>query len=95
MNLSARIRLRLLGVPRERVLGLVNGHAVGAYADTGANVMVISRRFAKQASMRISTGKLHEKELEFADGSTTRTIGMVYSAKWRFGTAEARVPYYL
>ena len=78
-------RLNLLGSPMARVLSSVNGVCVSAYPDTGSDVMVISKQFAKHLGLEIFTGQSNRTWLEFVDGSCAQTYGMVFDVQWHFG----------
>ena len=87
-------RLNLLGSPMTRVLSSVNGVCVSAYPDTGSDVMVISKQFAKHLGLEIFTGKRNRTWLEFVDGSCAETYGMVFDVLWHFGLPyERMVPF--
>ncbi|KAL1632489.1 hypothetical protein SLS56_003568 [Neofusicoccum ribis] len=81
-----RNRVCLLGSSQERLLGSVNGQAIGALADTGAYVNVISRSSAEQLGLEIKDGKDYRTELQFMDGSVASTSGMTLDVEWKFGT---------
>lgn len=78
-------RLNLLDSPMTRVLSSINGVCVSAYPDTGSDVMVISKEFAKRLGLEIFTGKTNKTWLEFVDGSYAETYGMVFDVRWHFG----------
>ena len=84
-------RLNLLGSPMARVLSSVNGVCVSAYPDTGSDVMVISKQFAKHLGLEIFTGKSNRTWLEFVDGSCAETYGMVFDVRWHFGLPYERM----
>jgi Aspartyl protease len=78
-------RLRLLGTPKQRIWGSINGHTVGAIPDTGSDVMLMSKRYAKKLRLDIRRAESDKTCLEFADGTLANTYGMVYGVEWRFG----------
>ncbi|KAN0103395.1 hypothetical protein V8E51_011708 [Hyaloscypha variabilis] len=80
--------LMSVGLPTHRIQGSLNGQTVNAIPDTGSDVMLISRRYAERRGFDIKTGENHKTTLEFADGSRTRTSGMVLDLQWKFGPAE-------
>ena len=81
-------RLRLLGSPKQRVLGSLNGHTVNAFPDTGSNVLIIDKAFAESLGLRIRTGSDYTTTLEFADGSLHDTCGVVLDVDWCFGNSK-------
>jgi len=78
-------RLRLLGTPKQRIWGSINGRTVAAIPDTGSDVMLMSKRYARKLGLHISKGAAHKICLEFADGTLANTCGMVFGVEWRFG----------
>ncbi|KAK7703762.1 hypothetical protein SLS57_010799 [Botryosphaeria dothidea] len=86
IKLSPFLGLNLVDAPQERLLGMINGIMTGALADTGADVNVMSRSEARRLGLAILRGAEYTATLEFADGSTANTIGMVIGAKFQFGT---------
>lgn len=78
-------RLRLLGTPKQRIWGSINGHTVGAIPDTGSDVMLMSKRYAKKLRLDIRREASDKTRLEFADGTLADTYGMVFGVEWRFG----------
>lgn len=78
-------RLRLLGTPKQRIWGSINGRFVAAIPDTGSDVMLMSKRYAKKLRLKISKDESHKSCLEFADGTLANTCGMVFGVEWRFG----------
>jgi hypothetical protein len=81
--------LRLLGSPKERLHGLVNGFGVAASPDTGAQVNVISKAFAKRIGANIKMDNKHKSALQFVDGSCAMTSGMVTGVEWKFARSSA------
>jgi hypothetical protein len=72
--------------------GEIDGIYVDAVPDTGADVSVMSSSFAEKHGFMIDTGQEHRVLLEFADGSTATSIGMV-DIEWKFGSSE--IPYHI
>ncbi|KAH7308560.1 hypothetical protein B0I35DRAFT_442198 [Stachybotrys elegans] len=83
--------LMSVGLPTHRIQGSLNGQTVNAIPDTGSDVMLISRRYAERREFDIKTGENHTTTLEFADGSCTRTSGVVFNLEWKFGLAGGLV----
>ena len=67
------------------VNGMANGVAVDAVPDTGADVSVMSAKFAKANGFEIDDAEQDRILLGFADGSTARARGVVKNVEWRFG----------
>ncbi|KAJ0414677.1 hypothetical protein BJY00DRAFT_318594 [Aspergillus carlsbadensis] len=85
VEIKKRKRLCSLGsVGGNRTRGALNGHGAWALADTGSDVMIVSRSFARSLQLDIKAGDNHREWLEFADGSRRRTDGVV-NAEWSFG----------
>lgn len=82
-------RLRLLGVPKQRIWGSINGYSVAAIPDTGSDVMLLSKRYAKKLRLNILKDEAHKTYLEFADGTLANTCGMVLGVEWRFGGQDS------
>jgi hypothetical protein len=89
-----RQTLREISVPRvcylgshQYVSGEVNGVYVDAVPDTGADVSVMSSSCAAEHGFFVDTSPEHQILMEFADGSTTTSIGVV-NIDWRFKGSE-------
>lgn len=80
-------RLCFLG-SQQFVNGTANGVCVDAVPDTGADVSVMSARFAKSNGFEVDDDERHRISLGFADGSTARACGVVRGVKWGFGSDE-------
>ncbi|KAL2785643.1 hypothetical protein BJX66DRAFT_342886 [Aspergillus keveii] len=86
VEIRKRRRLCSLGsIGDNRTRGALNGRGAWALADTGSDVMIVSRSFARSLQFEINTGDSHREWLEFADGSRRRTDGVVTNAEWSFG----------
>lgn len=82
-------RLRFLE-SHQYVRGWVNGFYVDAVPDTGADVSVMSMAFAKGQGFDVNTNSRHRILLEFADGSTATSIGMVRDMDWSFRGSDVQ-----
>jgi nucleoside phosphorylase len=82
---NIRLGFKLCGDTRERVWGSLNGHKVLAVPDFGSDAMLLSERYARELGLEIDYSPEHQLELEFADGSTRFTQGIVHGMKWQFG----------
>jgi hypothetical protein len=67
------------------IQGLVNGQPINGLADTGSDFTVIRRTAAMRMGLHIFEGDSYTTEVEFVDGSTAFTTGMVRDAEWCFG----------
>lgn len=63
-----------------------------AIPDTGADVSVMSERFAKSNVFQIDDDEQHRIPLEFVDGSTAKACGVVKDVAWRYGADEQTHP---
>lgn len=68
----------------QQVIGSVNGHPVSAAPDTGSDVKVISKDYAESIGLKIDTDPDAIEALEFIDGSSMTTCGIVYDVEWKF-----------
>lgn len=74
---------------RERILGLINGHPIGGLADTCSDLTIIKRCTAEQLGLTILEGEEHTTEVQFVDGSTAHTTGIIRDARWCFSATLA------
>jgi hypothetical protein len=84
-------RISFLG-SQQYVNGLANGVRVDAVPDTGADVCVMSARFASANGFEIDDAEQHRISLQFADGSKARARGVVRDVAWRFGVDDQTHP---
>jgi predicted aspartyl protease len=80
-------RVHFLG-SHQYVRGMANGVGVNASPDTGADVSVMSAKFAKASGFKVNDDERNRISLGFADGSTARARGVVKSVAWRFGAND-------
>ncbi|KAF2242885.1 hypothetical protein BU26DRAFT_570313 [Trematosphaeria pertusa] len=78
-------RVCFVNNPQQVVLGSINGQLVSASPDTGSDVNLISKLCATVLGLKIDTVSDRITTLEFIDGSTVPTFGMVSGVHWRFG----------
>ncbi|KAI8939336.1 hypothetical protein NX059_003127 [Plenodomus lindquistii] len=74
---------------RERILGLINGRPIGGLADTCSDFTIIKRSAAKKLGLAILEGEDHTTEVQFVDGSTAFTTGMIPNVRWCFSVTLA------
>jgi hypothetical protein len=72
------------------IQGLVNGQPTIGLADTGSDLTVIKRSAAIRMGLHIFEGESYTTEVEFVDGSTAFTTGMVRDAEWCFGAYASK-----
>ncbi|KAL4904978.1 hypothetical protein BDW74DRAFT_178545 [Aspergillus multicolor] len=72
----------LLGDESRQLSGYLNGISTSALPDTGSNVMLVSTTYAKRHGLKVDEGLEDLLEVEFADGSTAWTSGVVRDASW-------------
>jgi predicted aspartyl protease len=80
-------RVHFLG-SQQYVKGMANGVGVNAVPDTGADVSVMSAKFAKASGFKVNDDERNRISLGFADGSTARARGVVKGVAWRFGAND-------
>nr|XP_036577376.1 uncharacterized protein CTRU02_12609 [Colletotrichum truncatum]KAF6784347.1 hypothetical protein CTRU02_12609 [Colletotrichum truncatum] len=85
-----RLRVRLIGGEKERILGFFNGRIATALADTGSDIMVVSADYARRMGLHVESGPGDLVEVEFADKTRTWTSGIVRDVLW---TVEGREVY--
>ncbi|KAK5164484.1 uncharacterized protein LTR77_009690 [Saxophila tyrrhenica] len=84
-------RVRYLGAPQQLVSGSLEGKPVYALPDTGSDLMLISEAYATSNGFVIDTAFEHQKDLQFADGSSGRTSGVVHNLKWSYDDSKEEV----
>jgi hypothetical protein len=81
------LRLNYLGSDERRLWGHLNGDFVGALPDSGSDIMAISSDYARRQGLRINRKRDKQVEVQFADGSTAWTVGVVCGLEWEFGSS--------
>ncbi|KAK3939470.1 hypothetical protein QBC46DRAFT_315924 [Diplogelasinospora grovesii] len=79
-----KLSLNLLGTQGQRLWGYLDGELTGAVPDSGSDVVLMSRKYARKRGFEIQREGVDQLELEFADGSTGLTQGVVKNATWTF-----------
>ncbi|KAK6430370.1 hypothetical protein LTR95_013474, partial [Oleoguttula sp. CCFEE 5521] len=72
----------------QRVRGHINAEYTDAVADTGSDVTLLSKAYAKRRNLRVSYHWDDQVELEFADGSTAWTQGYVKNIDWTYSGSD-------
>ena len=80
-------RVHFLG-SQQYVSGRVNGVRVDAVPDTGADVSVMSAKFAQANGFAVDDDERHRILLGFADGSSAEARGVIKDVAWKFGADE-------
>ncbi|KAL8387347.1 hypothetical protein RB595_009970 [Gaeumannomyces hyphopodioides] len=88
VNKGRPLRVNLLGGRIERVAGYFNGMPTLALPDTGSEIMVISTDLAVRRGWKVDTGLGNLIQVQFADGSTAFTRGLVPALDWDFGGGD-------
>ncbi|KAJ8123428.1 hypothetical protein ONZ43_g620 [Nemania bipapillata] len=85
ISVPKSVCVNLLGEGKNRLWGYLNGNWVAALPDTGSDVMVISRRYARRLGLKVESGPGNIVEVEFVDGTTALTDGIVRDVAWSSG----------
>jgi hypothetical protein len=93
--LPKRLRLQLLGSESQRLWGYLNYNYTAAFPDTGSDAMFISREYAKNLALDISTDVKNEIEVELGDGTIVWTSGFVRDVEWDVGGMAVRCDFYV
>lgn len=84
-------RLHLLGEGLGKIGGYLDGIPTLGLPDTGSDIMAISTALAKRRGWIIDSSPAHRVQVQFADGSTVFTRGLVSGLDWDFGNGEQPV----
>jgi len=95
ITLPKRLGLHLLGEERQRLRGYLNGHLTSALADTGSDVMLLSTEYARKVGLLADSDQQNRLEVEFADGSTAWTSGVVWDVPWTVGDRTLRCDFHI
>ena len=89
-------RTCLLGSPQHYISGWLNDQLVDALPDTGSDVMLMSKEYALRRGLVVDRSKQHQRVLEFADGSTATTYGLVKDVRWEsLGSSKSQWDFYV
>jgi hypothetical protein len=82
------LKVNTLGFPKRRVLCYMDTKKIYANADTGSELELMSRAYARRRGYGVQLiPKDHSDEVQFADGSTTKLVGQV-EADITFGSLK-------
>ncbi|KAI0543700.1 hypothetical protein F4679DRAFT_90375 [Xylaria curta] len=95
VELPRRLRLRLLGEENQRLWGTLDGHHTAALADTGSDVMLVSSTYAQKIGLTVDRDFENWLEIEFADGTTAWTSGVVRNVPWNVGGKTVRCDFHV
>jgi hypothetical protein len=73
----------------ERFLGLINGKPIGGLVDTCSELTIIKRCVAEDFGLTILEHDDYKTEVQFIDGSTAFTSGMICDVQWCFSATLA------
>ncbi|KAL3462801.1 hypothetical protein BJX64DRAFT_258608 [Aspergillus heterothallicus] len=88
-------RFYLLGEENQRLVGYLNGTLTRALPDTGSDLMLVQRAYAMQAKMTVDNDPDKALQVEFADGSTAWTSGVVHDTVWNVGRSSVRCDFHV
>ncbi|SPO03232.1 uncharacterized protein DNG_05914 [Cephalotrichum gorgonifer] len=80
---------------RQHLQGFFNDQLISALPDTGSDLMLISKSFANRRGLKIDGSHRNRLEVEFADGTTAWTEGVVTDVEWRVGDEDIRCDFYV
>ncbi|KAL3459156.1 hypothetical protein BJX64DRAFT_265370 [Aspergillus heterothallicus] len=89
------LRLQLVGGESQQLWGYFNGELITAFPDTGSDVMLVSRAYAKKLGIDIDEDPANCLQIQFADGTTAWTSGIVRDVSWRVGKTEVYCDFYV
>lgn len=92
-SISSSYRVCFTGSCRQMLAGWADGEPTNALPDTGSDVCLMSLAYARARGYRINTDYEHRKQLEFVDGSTATTMGLVEGFQWKFDLSSSQVHY--
>jgi hypothetical protein len=75
--------------------GYLKGQLTMATPDTGSDVMLVSRAYAKSLGVMIDDNPAGFLQIEFSDGTTAWTSGVVRDVSWRLGMTEVYCDFYV
>lgn len=81
-------RVCFTGSAKQWLAGCANNQSVLALPDTGSDICLMSLEYAQARGYHIDRDEEHRKRLEFVDGSTADTLGLVDDFEWKFKPSE-------
>ncbi|KAL3452036.1 hypothetical protein BJX65DRAFT_303750 [Aspergillus insuetus] len=89
------LRLQLVGGQGQQMQGYFNDQLTTAFPDTGSDIMLVSRAYAKKLGAKIDYDPAGFIQIELADGTTAWTSGVVRDVSWRLGMMEVYCNFYV
>ena len=77
-------RLNYMGHDKRWLWGRLGGDLVAALPDSGSDIMAVSADYARRRGFRVDRGYGGRVMIQFADGSTAWTEGVVRGVEWEF-----------
>lgn len=90
-KISSNHRVCFTGSNHRMLAGWADGESISALPDTGSDVCLMSLAYARARGYPINTDYEHCKQLEFVDGSTAETMGLVEGFQWKFDLSDSQV----
>ncbi|KAK4032542.1 hypothetical protein C8A01DRAFT_20385 [Parachaetomium inaequale] len=75
---------------RRQLWGYLDGELVAALPDSGSDIMAVSAEYARRRGFWVDRGRDRQVMVQFADGSTAWTDGVVAGLEWEFGLGGAK-----
>ncbi|RYP65484.1 hypothetical protein DL769_006307 [Monosporascus sp. CRB-8-3] len=94
-ELPRRLQLSFLGKEKQRLWGSLDGHLTAALPDTGSDIMLISSAYARKVGLTIDRDFKNRLKVEFADGTTSQTSGVVRDVTWNVGGKTVQCDFYV
>lgn len=79
-------RVCLASAQRQRMHGWLAGEYTEALPDTGSDISLISAEYARMRELVLDDSPQHRRTLQFIDGSTAETSGIVHGLEWKFNS---------
>lgn len=92
---NIRQRVCLLGDVKQRLAGNLDGYQASALADTGSDVLLMSGAYARKRGFNVDRSPKNRVELEFINGSTDVTEGIVRNVTWEVGGRSTKCDFYV
>ncbi|KOS19812.1 hypothetical protein ESCO_005787 [Escovopsis weberi] len=90
-----KLRLTYLDGERQRLWGWFGDFFVDALPDTGSDLMLMSGQFARRIGLQVDESFENWLEVEFADGTTEWTSGVVRNVPWTVGDETIRCDFHV
>ena len=94
-SIPRSVSVRLLGEGKQRLWGRLNGDLVPALPDTGSDIMLLSKAYARKLGLYIDNSPDGVVEVEFPNGAREFTDGIVRNVLWSVGETSLRCDFYV